>query len=116
MDYVDGFVAAVPTDARDAYLAHARATAELFKAHGATRVVDCWGDDVPDGSRTDFRRAVQAEPGETIVFGWVEWPSKAIRDAGMRALRDDPRMRDVPMPFDGARMIHGGFEAVMQSG
>jgi uncharacterized protein YbaA (DUF1428 family) len=116
MTYVDGFVAAVADGGMDAYVAHARETGALFRELGALRVVDCWGDDVPDGTRTDFRRAVQAAPGETVVFGWIEWPSKEVRDAGMRALRDDPRMRDMSMPFDGARMIYGGFRMVAEAG
>lgn len=109
--YIDGFVAAVSIDKRDAYLAHCRACAPIFVEHGALRVVDGWGDDVPHGKLTDFHMAVKAEVGETVVLGWVEWPSKAARDAGMAKVMADPRMApDVnPMPFDGKRMIYGGF-------
>ncbi|QXQ08458.1 DUF1428 domain-containing protein [Sphingosinicellaceae bacterium] len=86
----------------------------MFKDHGATRVVDCWGDDIPDGTLTDFRCAVQAGDGETVVFSWIDWPDKATRDAGMAKVRHDPRMAPdgQPMSLDGRRMILGGFEVV----
>lgn len=113
MHYVDGFVAAVPAANKDAYLVHAEEAAALFKELGATRLVDCWGDEVPDGKVTDFRGAVKAEEGEVVVFSWIEWPSKAVRDAGMKAMMEDPRMRDMKMPFDGRRMIYGGFAPVL---
>ena len=116
MSYVDGFVAAVPDANRDAYIAFARKFDPLFIEHGATRVMECWGDDVPDGKVTDFRRSVQAEEGETVVFSWIEWPDKATRDAGMEKVMKDPRMNPAynPMPWDGARMIYGGFAAVLE--
>jgi uncharacterized protein YbaA (DUF1428 family) len=113
MSYIDGFVAAVPTDGQDAYLEHARVTGALFREFGATRTVECWGDDVKDGHTTDFRRAVQAKDDETVVFAWMEWPNKAVRDAGMARLMADDRMRDMPMPFDGKRMIYGGFSPIV---
>ena len=78
-------------------------------------MVECWGDDVPDGKVTDFRRAVQAEDGETVVFSWIEWPSKAVRDAGMAKLMADPRMQSNDMPFDGKRMIYGGFATLFDT-
>ena len=116
MSYVDGFVAAVPDANRDAYIAFARKFDPLFIEHGATRVMECWGDDVPDGKVTDFRRSVQAKEGETVVFSWIEWPDKATRDAGMEKVMKDPRMNqaDNPMPWDGARMIFGGFAPVLE--
>ena len=116
MSYVDGFVAAVPDANRDAYIAFARKFDPLFIEHGATRVMECWGDDVPDGKVTDFRRSVQAKEGETVVFSWIEWPDKATRDAGMEKVMKDPRMNpaDNPMPWDGARMIYGGFASVLE--
>ena len=80
-----------------------------FKAWGAIRHVECWGDDVPDGKLTDFRRAVDAKPGETIVFAWVEWPSKEARDSANKKMMEDPEMKNMDMPFDGKRMIFGGF-------
>jgi len=111
MSYVDGFVMAVPTANREKFLAHAREFDPVFIEFGATRVLECWGDDVPHGKVTDFHRAVQAGDDETVVFSWVEWPDKATRDAGMKKMMDDPRMdpNANPMPFDGKRMIFGGF-------
>ena len=115
MPYIDGFVLAVPEANRQAFIDHANAADRLFIEHGATRVVEAWGDDVPDGKLTDFRMAVKAEPGEVVAFAWIEWPDKATRDAGIKAAMDDPRMKDVPgMPFDGKRMIFGGFAPVVQ--
>jgi uncharacterized protein YbaA (DUF1428 family) len=118
MAYIDGFVIAVPTANRQKFIDHARAFDQVFIEHGATRVVEGWGDDVPDGKHTDFRKAVQAKEDETIVFSWIEWPDKATRDAGMKAMMDDERMdpKANPMPFDGARMIYGGFEPVHELG
>ncbi len=116
MPYVDGFVAAVPTANRAAYLTHASSAAALFKEHGALRVVECWGDDVPDGKLTSFPLAVQRTADETVVFSWVTWPSRAVRDAGWAALMADPRMQPGanPMPFDGKRLIYGGFETILE--
>ena len=117
MDYIDGFVAAVPTASREAYRAHATVAAEVFRANGALEVVDAWGDDVPDGKITSFPLAVQRKPDETVVFGWIRWPSRAVRDAGMQAARVDPRMSNEtnPMPFDGQRMIFGGFQVIVDA-
>lgn len=109
--YIDGFVASVPDSQREAYLAHCKACSVVFIDHGALRVVDGWGEDVPHGKLTDFHMAVKAEPGETVLFGWIEWPSKEARMAGMAKAMEDPRMTPEanPMPFDGKRMIYGGF-------
>lgn len=118
MSYIDGFVMAVPTANRDAFIAHARRFDPVFVEYGALRVVECWGDDVPTGTVTDFRRAVQAGEDETVVFAWIEWPDKATRDLGMERMMADPRMDPVanPMPFDGRRMIFGGFQPVFSLG
>jgi uncharacterized protein YbaA (DUF1428 family) len=115
--YVDGYVLAVPTDRREDYRALAETAAAVFKDHGALSVVECWGDDVPDGKLTSFPMAVKAEADETVVFAWIAWPSRAARDEGMRAAMEDPRMDHRPesMPFDGKRMIFGGFEAIVQA-
>ncbi|WP_439594425.1 DUF1428 domain-containing protein [Falsiroseomonas sp.] len=115
MSYIDGMVAAVPAAQRDAYLAHARLFQQIIQEFGALRVMEAWGDDVPEGKVTDFRRAVQAQAEEVVVLSWIEWPSRAIRDAGMRRLMEDPRMKDTPLPFDGRRMIHGGFLPILDS-
>ena len=114
MSYIDGFVIAVPNTNREQFIEHARTLDPIFLELGATRVVECWGDDVPDGKQTDFRRAVQAKQDESVVFSWVEWPDKATRDAGMAKLMEDPRMpAPSDMPFDGKRMIFGGFTPVV---
>lgn len=112
MTYVDGFVIAVPKANKQAYIAHAREAAELFKAWGATRIVETWGDDVPAGKQTDFMRAVAAKDDEAIVFSWIEYPDKATRDAVGQKMMSDARMQAMKMPFDGARMIYGGFESL----
>jgi uncharacterized protein YbaA (DUF1428 family) len=88
----------------------------LFKDHGATRMVENWGDGVPGGTVTDFHRAVQKRDGEAVLFSWVEWPSEDLRDAGMKALEQDERMQTLVMPFDGKRMIFGGFSPVVEEG
>ena len=114
MRYVDGFVIPVPAGNKEAYLASARKMTSVLKRLGATRVVDCWGTDVPDGKVTDFRRAVQAQQGESVVFSWVEWPDKATRDAGMAKFMEDPSMAAASdCPFDAKRMIFGGFTSVV---
>jgi len=114
MPYIDGYVVPVPSGKKQDYIAMAAKSAPIFKEYGATRVVECWGDDVPDGTRTDFKRAVQAESGETVVFSWIEWPDKATRDEGMKRSMQDPRMQPSgDMPFDGKRMIFGGFAPVL---
>ena len=118
MSYIDGFVIAVPTANRDKFIDHAGTFDSLFLEFGALRVVEGWGDDVKEGKQTDFRRAVAAKDDETVVFSWIEWPDKATRDAGMKKMMDDPRMdpKTNPMPFDGMRMIFGGFEPVVELG
>lgn len=116
MSYFDGFVLAVPTANKDKFIAHAEQGDAVFMEQGATRIVEAWGDDVPKGKVTDFQGAVQATDGETVVFSWIEWPDKATRDtamAKMDELMKDPRMADNPMPFDGKRMIYGGFAPIL---
>lgn len=114
MSYVDGFVVPVPAGNRDAYLAMAEKAAPIFREYGATRVVECWGDDVKTGKVTDFRGAVKAEESEVIVFSWIEWPSREARDAGMAKVMQDERMKDQgDMPFSGQRMIYGGFAVIV---
>lgn len=112
--YVDGVVLPVPTDKKEAYRAFAKTSAAAFIDGGATRVVDTWGDDVPAGTLTDFRRAAHLSDGETVAFGWIEWPSKPIRDAGWEKLMHDERLSGGgDRPFDGERMMFGGFVPVV---
>ncbi len=115
MKYVEGFVAAVPAANREVYRQHAAEAAPLFREFGATRVVECWGDDVPDGKLTDFRGAVKAQDDEVVVFSWIEYPSKEARDAAKERIMTDPRMKAMgaEMPFDGQRMIFGGFAPIL---
>lgn len=115
MKYVDGFVLAVPAGSKEAYRELAAKAAPLFKEFGALSIVECWADDVPDGKLTDFRMAVKAEEGEEVVFSWIEYPSKEVRDAANQKMMNDPRMKEMgdSMPFDGKRMIYGGFSPLL---
>lgn len=113
MAFVDGVVIAVPTANRAAYIAHAELLADLFLASGATEVVDCWGADVPEGKLTSFPLAVKATADETVVFTWITWPDKAIRDSGWAKVMEGTKMIEMPPGlYDGKRMIYGGFERV----
>jgi uncharacterized protein YbaA (DUF1428 family) len=116
MTYVDGFVLAVPKANRDAYRKLAEEVAPIFKEHGALAVFDCWGDDVPDGEVTSFPMAVKCEDDETVVFSWIVWPSRETRDAGNKKVMADSRMQHSmsEMPFDGKRMIFGGFTTLLE--
>ncbi len=112
--YVNGFILAVPETAKDAYKDVAERFWDIVKDFGALSQIECWEADVPDGQTTDFRRAVKAEDGEKIVFSWVTWPDKSTADASQQKMMDDPRMADFgEMPFDGKRMVYGGFEPLV---
>ena len=123
MAYIDGFVIAVPRDNKQKFIDHAQSGDSVFMDLGATRILECWGDDVSAGHTTDFRRAVQATDDEDVIFSWIEWPDKATRDAAFATMTEwmddpskaDPRMDPAknPMPFDGKRMIFGGFVPVV---
>jgi uncharacterized protein YbaA (DUF1428 family) len=120
MSYIDGFVIACPQANKQAFIDHAKSADSIFMELGALRIFECWGDDVPNGKITDFRMAVKAEEDEAVLFSWIEWPDKATRDAAMAKmmggeLSSDPRMDPKlnPMPFDGKRMIYGGFTPVV---
>jgi uncharacterized protein YbaA (DUF1428 family) len=117
MSYFDVMVASVPTDKKDEYRKNSQEMSAVFMEHGAQKLVDCWGDDVPDGKLTSFPMAVKCEPGETVVVGWIQWPSKEVRDRGMEAAMKDPRMSpdSAQPPFDGKRMIFGGFELLSEA-
>ena len=114
MTYVDGFVAAVPTASKEIYRAYCQKMAAVFKEYGALSVIDTWGDDVPQGQLTSFPFAVKCGADETVTFGWIAWASRAARDEAWSRIMADPRMKTEtnPMPFDGKRMIYGGFEVI----
>lgn len=119
MPYVDGFVIAVPTANKEVYKQYAEDAAIIFKEHGALKVVECWGDDVPEGKVTSFPLAVQCQSDETVCFAWIVWPSREVRDEGMKKVMADPRSTqpeknpNTEMPFDSKRMIYGGFEMIV---
>jgi uncharacterized protein YbaA (DUF1428 family) len=116
--YVEGFVAAVPTANKEKYREHAESAVPFFKKLGATRLVECWGDDVPEGKVTDFRRAVKAKDDESVVFSWIEYPDKKTRDAANEKMSSDPGAMAgmAEMPFDGKRMIFSGFAPIVEKG
>jgi uncharacterized protein YbaA (DUF1428 family) len=116
MTYVDGYVLAVPTANRAAYQKIAEDAAIVFKEYGALKVVECWGDDVPEGKLTSFPMAVKCEENETVVFSWIVWPSREVREEGNQKAMADLRMQPAgEMPFDGKRLIYGGFEMILES-
>lgn len=112
MVYISGFVVPVPNENKAAYIESARKAWPLFKEYGALQHVEGWGDKVPVGKVTDFNRAVDLKDGETVVFSWILWPDKATSDACEASMQTDVRWRLMDMPFDGQRMIFGGFEAI----
>ncbi|MBO6550141.1 MAG: DUF1428 domain-containing protein [Rhizobiales bacterium] len=120
MSYIDGYVLAVPIANRETFIEYAKSVDNIFIEHGAVRVIEAFGDDVPHGEQTDFYKAVQAREDETVAFSWVEWPDKATRDAGMKSMMEVMEENDLfdqeknPMPFDGARMILGSFQTVVE--
>jgi uncharacterized protein YbaA (DUF1428 family) len=118
MGYFDGFVLAVPAANKERYRQHAANSVAIFKEFGVTRMVETWGDAVPDGKVTDFKGAVQAKPDEVVLFSWLEYPSKAVRDDANQKMMSDPRMKEMgaDMPFDGKRMIFGGFDPLVDDG
>lgn len=115
MTYVDGFITPVKKNNLDAYLAMATKAAGIFREYGALHVMECWGDQLPEGKTTDFFMAVKAEPEENVAFSWIIWPSKDVRDAGWDRVMKDERMQPGDMPFDGKRMIWGGFTPLFDS-
>jgi len=117
MTYVSGFLLAVPNAKKQDYIELAKLAAQVFKDHGATHVVEAWGDDVPEGKLTSMPMAVQLKEDETVVFSWIMWPDKATQASGMESSMKDPRMDYTPetVPFDGKRMIWGGFEVMVEA-
>ncbi|MFD1883166.1 DUF1428 domain-containing protein [Paracoccus pacificus] len=117
MTYYTGFIAAVPTANRQKYLDHLRVAWPLMRKYGATRMIETWGANVPKGKVTDFQGAVAAKDDETVVFSWVEWPDRATADTAWKNMESDPEMAAMAeMPFDGSRMIFGGFAPLMEAG
>jgi uncharacterized protein YbaA (DUF1428 family) len=114
--YINGFIAPVPVKKKDAYLEMTERQAAIFREYGALRLVQAWGDDVPEGEVTDFRRAVKAEPNETVVFAFIEWPSKQVNDEAWEKIMKDERMQPSgDMPFDGKRLFWGGFDSIVDT-
>ena len=118
MSYIEGFIVPVPEANKDAYRKSAADAAPIFKEFGVGRHIEAWDSDVPEGKVTDFRKAVDAKPGEKVVFSWFEYPDKATRDAANEKMRSDERMKEfgANMPFDGKRMIFGGFDPIVEEG
>src|SRR5690625_7674999 len=122
MSYIDGFVIAAPKTSREKFTQHAETADAVCMEWGATRVLECWEDDVPDGTVTDVRRGVQAKDDEAVVLSWVEWPDKEARDAGMKkmmeAMETDARVNveNNRMPLDGQRVQFGRIEPVAAVG
>ncbi|MEZ0172543.1 DUF1428 domain-containing protein [Microvirga sp. TS319] len=116
MSYVDGFLIPVPSGNREAYREAAAKAAPVFKEYGAIRIVECWGDDLPDGTVTDFKGAVKAHESENVVFSWIVWPSKEARDEAYKTLMSDPRLAANDVPFDTKRLIFGGFQVILDTG
>ncbi len=117
MPYIDGFVVAVPTANKVAFITHAKKVDHLFIKHGALQVLECWGDDVPKGKVTDFYGAVKAKPNETVMFSYVLWPDKETREIGNEKVYADMQAMEhvgADMPFDGKRLIYGGFESIVE--
>lgn len=118
MSYIDGYVLAVPKKNRSEYILLAQKMAAVFKDHGALSVVEGWADDVPEGKLTSLPMAVKCTAEEAVVFSWVVWPSRTARDAGNKAAMEDSRLQDwhpQKMPFDGKRMIFGGFTTIIEA-
>lgn len=116
MTYVEGFLTPVPNANKDAYKKHAEGAIDLFLGLGATRFVEAWGDDVPDGKINDLKKAVDLKEDETVLFSWLEYPDKATRDEANRRIMEDPEMAKMEMPFDGSRMVFAGFEPLVEVG
>jgi uncharacterized protein YbaA (DUF1428 family) len=116
MTYVEGFLTPVPTANKDAYKKHAEGAIDLFRSLGATRFVEAWGDDVPDGKTNDLKKAVDLKDDETVLFSWLEYPDKATRDEANRRMMENPDLMNMDMPFDGSRMIFAGFEPFVETG
>jgi len=118
MTYFEGFVVPVPEANKDAFRDHANGLSPALRDVGVRRQVEAWGSDIPEGKVTDFRKAVDARPDEKVVFAWFEYPDRQARDAANAKMMSEPRMEEMgsDAPFDGKRMILGGFEAIVEEG
>ena len=115
MSYVTGFLTPVPNANKDRYIKSAEVAWPLFRKYGALQQVETWGDNIEDGKTTDFKRSVKLEEGEQVVFSWIVWPDKATADVAWQKMMEDPAMQEFDMPFDGKRMIWGGFQTIFES-
>ncbi|MGQ0534018.1 MAG: DUF1428 domain-containing protein [Caulobacteraceae bacterium] len=115
MTYIQGAVIPVKTADKDAYLKAIKVISAIYRENGALSATDAWGVDVPDGKFTDFKKAVQATPDETVVLSWMVWPDKATAEAASVKMRSDPRMNPAEIPFDMKRMIYAGFEPLHET-
>jgi len=115
MPYVSGFLSPVKAENKDRYIASAATSWPIFQKYGCLEQVETWGVDVPPGKLTGFDLAVKLEPDEVVVFSWLKWPDKATADACFATMESDPAWKDMDMPFDGKRMMWGGFEPIFQS-
>jgi uncharacterized protein YbaA (DUF1428 family) len=117
MYYVDGFVLAVPRRNLKAYRALALKAAKVWRDHGAIEYVECVADDVKKGKHTSFPQSVKLKPGEVVVFSWITYKSRGARDRILAKVMKDKRLKDMmdpkKMPFDGKRMIYGGFKTIV---
>jgi uncharacterized protein YbaA (DUF1428 family) len=114
MAYVTGFLTPVKSEDRDRYIRSAEKSWPLFQKYGALEQVETWGVDIPPGKVTGFDLAVKQEPGEVVVFSWLKWPDRATADKCWEEMQNDPAFSDMDMPFDGKRMMWGGFEPVFE--
>lgn len=114
MSYVTGFLLAVPEANKEAYVRASEEGWAIFSKHGCLGHMEAWGDNIPDGETTSFPMAVKLQPGEVVVFSWLIWPDRATADACFAVMQDDPDMKGMDMPFDGKRMMWGGFSPVFE--
>ena len=114
MPYVSGFLTPVKAEDKDRYIKSTETSWPIFQKYGCLEQVETWGVDVPPGKLTGFDLAVKLEAGEVVVFSWLKWPDKATADACFATMETDPAWQDMDMPFDGKRMMWGGFEEIFR--
>ena len=114
MSYVTGFLTPVKVADKDRYIRSAQVAWPLFKAYGCLEHVETWGEDVPDGVNTSFPMAVKKQDDEVVVFSWLRWPDRKTADEAWAKMMEDPAMKDMDMPFDGKRMMWGGFATIFE--